>query len=121
MKLKLAFLSLIAFMSFNTSAYATERTNTGKVSRYYADDNGTVYMKLKDIDYNGCTPSKSNHYYTFRSDGSNANLRFDELFAMVLLHAETQKEITIRFDDQYCDEYGGVEENSPVARITVDY
>lgn len=40
---------------------------------------------------------------------------------MILLHAETQKELTFKFDSAYCDEFDGVAENSPLARITVNY
>jgi len=115
------FIITISLILFSLSVFAADKKNFGKISRYYADDNGTVYVQLKNIDFNGCTPSKGNHYYTLRSEGTSAHPRFEEMFAMILLHAETQRELTFTFDDRYCEEFGGVASNSPLARITVNY
>ena len=112
---------LIALLTLSQLVTAADKKNYGYISRYYADDNGTVYIKLNVIDYNGCTPSQSNHYYTLRSEGTNAHPRFEELFAMVMLHAETQRVLTFTFNDLYCEEFGNVAENSPLARITVNF
>jgi hypothetical protein len=97
------------------SAGAAEVAHDGTIARLYADDNGSVYIQLKNIDFDGCATVKNNHYYTL----TDAHPRFEELYALALTAAHSQDEISIRIDESTCN--GTSLANSPIVRITQNF
>ena len=109
------FVGCISALFLSLPAAAATAVHDGVISRIYADANGIVYMQLKDIDFNGCSSVKNNHYYTL-GDWHN---RFEEIFAMALAAAHNQDEVRFDINTEGCD--GTQSINSPILRITHNF